>query len=592
MVGRRGIIRVTREGDTLAARAATIRMMLQGRERLLAVVVVGALLGMLVLPPLFFLTRGSLLVTADGSRSVWSLANFVGLFTERGFAASAWNSLVFAVGSAIVAIAIGGLNAWIAERTDAPFRPLAYLTTIISLGTPYVLYVSAWLLLLNRSGPVNSWWRQLTGDTQPLFNVYGMGGMILIEGLLWSPFVFLLLGATFRSSNLDYEEAARMSGAGLGSIIRRITLPLSLPALAALALLVFIRALEAFEVPALVGRPGRVHVLTTDIYEAMHVSSPPDLGRASALSVVLLVVVAGLLAWYARLVQNAEAFATITGKGFRPRPVPLGPWRPVAGAVLILNFVALLVLPTLILVWASFLPFYQSFRWSAVSLMTLQNYAAVLDNPRYLQLLSNTLVVAAISATAVMMLTAVNAWLTVRKAKGAAVLDQLASLPLVFPGIVLGLGVMQLWLALPPIGIYGTIWILVWAFAINYLPYGTRYSVAGMLQIHRELEEAAAASGATFAETFRRVVLPLLLPSVVAGWLFIFLLGARSLSLPILLAGPQSQTMSVAMFDLWSNGQGPELAALGLLWSGLMTAIAVLFYVVAQRTGGGIHGQQ
>lgn len=553
---------------------------------------IGAMLAALVLPPLALLVHGSLVVAGADGRTALSLANFAGLIAERGFAQSAWASLVFAAGSAVVALAIGGLNAWIAERTDAPFRPLAYLTTIISLGTPYVLYVSAWLLLLNRSGPVNSWWRQLTGDTAPLVNVYSMGGMILIEGLLWSPFVFLLLGATFRSANLDYEEAARMSGAGLGQIIRRITLPLSLPALAALALLVLIRALEAFEVPALVGRPGRVHVLTTDIYEAMHVSSPPDLGRASALSVVLLVVVAALLAWYGRLLANAEAFATITGKGFRPRPVPLGPWRPLAGAVLLANFVLLLALPMLILMWASALPFYQSFRWSAVSLMTLANYAAVLDNPRYLGLAWNTLIVAGIAATSVMALTAVNAWLTVRKAKGAAVLDQLASLPLVFPGLVLAIGVMQLWLALPPIGVYGTIWILVWAFWINYLPYGTRYCVAGMLLIHRELEEAAAIAGATPAAAFTRVVAPLLLPSLVAGWLFVFLLGARTLSLPILLAGPSSQTMSVAMFDLWSNGQGPELAALGLLWSGLMTVIAVLFYAVAKRAGGGIHGQQ
>jgi iron(III) transport system permease protein len=178
----------------------------------------------------------------------------------------------------------------------------------------------------------------------------------------------------------------------------------------------------------------------------------------------------------------------------------------------------------------------------------------------------------------------------VRKAPGSGMLDQLATTPLVFPGIVLGVGVMQLFLTVP-IGVYGTIWIIVWAFVINYMPYGVRYSFAGMLQVHRELEEAAAVSGASSVTGFRRVVIPLLSPSLIAGWLFIFLLATRVLSLPVLLSGPSSQTMAVAMFDLWGNGQGPELAALGLLWSLAMTSIALIFYFIARRSGVGLQGQ-
>jgi iron(III) transport system permease protein len=112
-----------------------------------------------------------------------------------------------------------------------------------------------------------------------------------------------------------------------------------------------------------------------------------------------------------------------------------------------------------------------------------------------------------------------------------------------------------------------------------------------MLQVHRELEEAAAVSGASPFLAFRRIVFPLLAPSLVAGWLFIFLLATRVLTLPVLLSGPSSQTMAVAMFDLWSNGQGPELAALGLLWSFAMTAVALIFYFFARRSGVGLYGQ-
>ncbi len=556
----------------------------------LPVLGLGLLLALLVLPPLYFLVQGSVLVEATGGRSRLSIEHFVGLFGQRGFLSSLANSLIFAIGSAIAALFIGGVNAWIAERTNAPFRTLAYLTTIISLGTPYVLYVSSWLLLLNRSGPVNSLWRDLTGQSGVLINVYGQFGMILIEGLLWSPLVFLLLASIFRNANLDHEDAARMSGAGMGSLVRRIILPLATPAVAAVAMLVFIRTLEAFEVPALVGMPGKVYVLTTDIYDAMHVSSPPDLGRASALSVLLLMIVAVLLFYYGRLIRNAERFATITGKGYRPRVLDLGVWRGLAGGVLVLNFLFLLVLPASILIWASLLPFYQSFRWSGLALLTLDNYRAVLATPRYTDLLANTLIISTMTASIVMGLTAIVAWMTVRKSRGAWMLDQLATMPLVFPGIVLAVGVMQFFLKIP-VGIYGTIYIIAWALVINYLPYGTRYSVSGMLLIHRELEEAASISGATQIDTFRRIVWPLLAPALLAGWLFVFLLASRVLSIPIMLSGPSSQTMAVAMFDLWSNGQTPELAALGLLWTFAMTIIAILFYGVARRSGGSVYGQ-
>ncbi|MCU1500534.1 MAG: ydcU, partial [Acidimicrobiales bacterium] len=227
---------------------------------------------------------------------------------------------------------------------------------------------------------------------------------------------------------------------------------------------------------------------------------------------------------------------------------------------------------------------------SALPLVSLINYGRVLSASRYISLLGNTFIIAVVTATSVMLIASLTAWLTVRKAPGAKILDQLATMPLVFPGIVLGVGVMQFFLSMP-IGVYGTIWIIAWAFTINYMPYGVRYSFAGMLQVHRELEEAAAVSGAEPITGFRRIVVPLLTPSLIAGWLFIFLLSTRVLSLPVLLSGPSSQTMAVAMFDLWGNGQGPELAALGLLWSVLMTTIGLVFYFVSRRSGAGMYGQ-
>ena len=551
-------------------------------------IAIGVILAILVLPPFYFLLHGSLVsVGPDGSTEV-SFRRFAELATRRGIIQSAINSLVFAFGSAVVALLVGGITAWLVERTTTRLKAFAYLTTIISFGTPHVLYVSAWMLLLGRSGPINTLWRQMTGSSEPLINVYGMTSMVLIEGLLWAPLVFLMLSAILRNFNPDFEEAARMSGANTWATLRRITFRLATPALFALAMLVFIRTIEAFEVPAIVGLPGGIYVLTTDIYNTMHLTMPPDIGAASAMSVVLLGIVAVLLHFYGRMTRNAERFATVTGKNFRPKQIDLGAWSYVADGILLLFFVAMLALPLGILAWASLLPYFQTPNVAALDLLTLRNYTNVLSSPRYMTLAINTLIIAVVSATAVMLLTALVAWLGARKARGSRLLDQAATMPLIFPGIVLGVGVMQLFLNVP-IGVYGTIWIVAWAFIINYLPYGMRYSSAGMLQLHRELEEAAHMSGASRFAGFRRIVLPLLTPALIAGWLFIFLLAARSLTLPVLLSGPRSQTVAVAMFDLWSGGQGTELAALGLLWTALMTVIAVGFYIVGKRAGGGLY---
>ena len=188
-----------------------------------------------------------------------------------------------------------------------------------------------------------------------------------------------------------------------------------------------------------------------------------------------------------------------------------------------------------------------------------------------------------------MLLTFFAGWLAARRRLGGGVLDQLATMPLVFPGIVLGLAMMELALALP-IPLYGTLWLICIAYIVRYMPYGLRYTYAGVLQIHRELEEAAGVSGATLAQRLRRIVAPLLSPALVSAWLFIFLIASKELSMAILLAGPTSHVMAVAMFELWTNGQGGELSALGLIWTLLMTVGASLFYLTARRQGGGAFG--
>jgi iron(III) transport system permease protein len=552
-------------------------------------VLIAGIIALLVLPPAWTLLRTSLgTMQNDMSLSGLTLQNYADLLASPRLGTTALNSIIFATCATLVSLLFGGILAWLVERTDVPLKGLAYLTTIISLGTPYILYVTAWLYLLGRAGPFNDIYRNLIDPEASPFNVNSLAGMVMIEGFLWSPLVFLLLSSSFRAANAEMEEAARMAGASIAQTVMRISLKLAWPAILALALFVFIRNLESFEVPALVGMPGRVDVLTTEIYRSIK-EMPPRLGYASAFSVVLLLIVSVLLFFYGRISRHAERYASITGKGYRPRPFLLGRARWPAAAFIVLNFLVVLLLPLLALLWVALQPFVRPMRWAALNYITTKQFAAVMASPHYLQLGINTLIVAVVTASAVMLLTMFAGWLAARRQIGGVVSDQLVTVPLVFPGLVLGVALLELSLRLP-IPIYGTLSLIVLAFMIRYMPYGMRYSFTGILQIHPELEQAAGVAGASRGTMLRRVVFPLLWPAMASGWLFIFLLCAKEMSLPLLLAGPNSQTISVAMFDLWSNGQGGEVAALGLIWAGLMTAVAATFHIIMRRQSAGTFG--
>jgi iron(III) transport system permease protein len=337
-------------------------------------------------------------------------------------------------------------------------------------------------------------------------------------------------------------------------------------------------------VPAIVGLPGRINVLTTDVYRRLSETIPPDLGFASAYSVVLLVLVAVLLFFYSRISRNAEKYYTVTGKGYRPRMFQLGSVRWVGSTIVIFNFLIVLVLPLIAVVWLSLLTYIRGFSIEALGNFTLKNFTHVLTSDYYYGLAWNTIVVSAGAATACMALTLFVGWLAARRHPGGLILDQLATTPLIFPGIVMGVAMMLIFLSVP-IPVYHTLWIIFIAYLVRYLPYGMRYTYSGMLQIHKELEEAAGVAGASQLTTLRRVIAPLLSPAILAGWLFIFLIGAKELAVAILLAGPRSQTIAVAMYDLWVNSQGGELAALGLVWATLMTLVATAFYFTARRQG-------
>jgi iron(III) transport system permease protein len=415
-------------------------------------------------------------------------------------------------------------------------------------------------------------------------DIYSMAGMIWVDGLHYSPMAFLLMTAAFRSMDPSLEEQAAMSGASVLQTARRITLKLAWPAAAGSLLILFVRSVESFEVPALLGLPVGIHVYTSSIYQAIH-QYPSQVGLASAYAVTLLLLTSLGVYSQTRFASGGSHYATVTGKGFRPRTIDLGRWRYLTASIFIVYFLVIVLLPFLVLLWSSLQRFYSAPSWNALSRISLDSYRAVLEYPQFAQTVWNSFVVSLGSATAVMLLSAIMSWIVVRtKLPGRWMLDNMASLPLVFPGLVLGLAIMVCYLTFD-IGVYGTLWIIFIAYVTRFLPYGMRYNSAAMLQIHKELEESAAMSGASWSMGFRRVVLPLLKPGLLAGFIYVMIVSIRELSSSILLYSPGTEVVSIMIWELWQNGQYVELSALGVMLIMALFCLVLLAQLFARRFG-------
>jgi iron(III) transport system permease protein len=337
-------------------------------------------------------------------------------------------------------------------------------------------------------------------------------------------------------------------------------------------------------VPTFIGLHAHVPTLSTAVYEATD-GTPSDINLASAYGGgFLLLAVLGLLV-YQRITAQASRFATISGRGYAPRRIDLGRWRWPLG-IACLAFVTLAFgLPVLVLAWASLLPFYAPPSAEALARVSLDNYLFVLQYPTTVRSLVNSFVLAIGAGTVASLLTLAAAWLVVRAAnRWGRALDLLVFVPRAFPGIVLGLSLLWIYISLP-FSLYGTLWVIGIAYVTRFMPMSMRFSYAAMIQVHRELEEAAQVAGGTWPYNFRRVILPLVMSGFVSSWIFVAAYSFRELSASILLAGPGSEVAAVTIWDLWNNGKTGPTAALCMLVLVLLGLLLAVFRVVASRFG-------
>ena len=556
------------------------------RDPALLIPVVGAgILVYLAILPLIMLFVGSFQAEVAPREFVYTLKNYQNAYASEHTYSTFVNSVIFASGSSALTFVLGTLLAWLTERTNTPLRNLFVPIAVVPLILPGVLESIAWIFLLSpKFGYVNVWLMHLLGLSAPPFNVFSLPGMIWVHSVGQVPLAFLMMTAAFKSMDPSLEESAMMSGANTWQTFKRVTLRLLAPTAGSVLLILFVRTLESFETPALIGIPARIYVYTSEIFLAFN-EYPPDYGRGGALAIGLLLLSAVGVWLYTRATKEGKKFQTVTGKAFRPRQFDLGPWKWVGFSFLMVYFLFVVLLPFLVLFWASFLPFFAAPSWSALDKLSLDNYRYLSTFRPFWQAMQNSIILSTLTATVAMVLTSLVAWIVYKsKLRGAWILDFLAFVPITIPGIVMGMSLILLYVAFP-IPIYGTIWVLLIAYVTRFIPYGMRSSSGSILQIHSELEEAAAASGASWWETFKRVTLPLLRPGFVAGWIYICIVSFREFSTSVLLATGESRVLSILLFTMFEQGQVTIVAAIGVLMIVTLLTVVGTFYKLTGRVG-------
>ena len=515
---------------------------------------------------------------------VFTLQNFARAFDSEAFWTALWNTIIFAGASTIIAFILGVFVAWAVERTNMPLARFIGVIMIARIIIPGVLITISWILLASPNiGILNHLVRDLFG-VRNFFNIYSMGGMIWVHSIEMVPLTFLLLSASFRSMDPRLEEASTMTGAGNWRTLRRIALPLALPAVGAALLLLFVTSVETFEVPLLMGGRAGVRLLTTEIFQATS-RTPVDFGLSATYSVAMLVLCIVLLIGYFRLVQHGERYQTITGKDFRPRRIDLGLWRYPVCAICMFIVFCITGIPLIVMLYASLLPFYQGPGVAAFKSMTLENYTSLFAGNEIWQPMLNSFLVGVGSATIVVLVVALIAYFVHKTdMRGRKLLDYVAFASIAIPSVVLGATFMWFYLLLP-VPVIGTLLIIMLAYLTKYLPFALRFVSNSMMQIHRELDEAAQVAGVPWARNFFKVMLPLLKPGLLAAWFWVMVHAYRELTVALMLARADNRTAAVLILDFWEQGSFMKLSAFGVIMFMVLLVIVLISHRISRGYG-------
>ncbi len=538
------------------------------------------LLGVLIVLPVGVLVLGSFLSEAPRALHVdWSgltLGNYRDVLLDTAFGPLLGSTMGAALAGTMGAAGIGAGLAWLAIRTDVPGRRALDVVAVMPLFVPPLIGAFAWDILASpRSGILNIVLRS-TGAPFTL-NIYSFAGIGFAYAIYYAPYVYLFVSAALRNMDATLEEAAAMSGAGRLLVLWHITLPLVAPALLASSLLVFVLLVELFAIPAVLGEPGNLHFIAVRIWDLIGFT-PPKVNEASALGVLMLLMTVALVLIQHK-VSSRRAVVTVSGKGQRVRPVTLGAARWPLAALGFGYLLLVVVLPTVALL---FIALRRNIFFSSIgaildtSQLSFEQFGVAFGDPVVVGTLRNSLTVSIATMLLGGGLYFIVSYIVHRtRLPGRRALDIVTVLPVAIPGIIIGLGYLWSWISVP-VGLYGTLWIIILAYVSQFAPQATRAIAGSLVQIHPELEESSRLCGAGFLTTLRLIVAPLARPGIVSAMILLFVLSFRELATALFLYTTGTQLFSLAMFDFWQRGSTGLVAAMALVQCCILLVFVLL----------------
>ena len=549
-----------------------------------------AVLTFLVIYPVAMLLLGALTNTnpvVDGFRIYdLSLTNFITVLGNPNVLLALANSLIACGGGTLLAVVIGLTFSWVVVRTDTPCKRFIAAASMIPLFVPPLVAAVAWSILASpKTGLINTMMKWIGIPWH--FDAYTMSGLVVIFGIYYAPYVYMFTASALRNMDPALEEAAEISGASAVRILFTVTFPLIAPAIISGMLLSFVVMLGIYGIPAVLGAPGDIPVLTTYIFKLTN-WSPPLYSTAASVAIILMIVT-GFLVWLQQRVVSGRSYITVAGKAFRPGVMKLGPWRYFTLALAVIYLLVVVVLPTLALIVAAFRKFL--FIRDVASLFDMRQYSLIhferlFDNPLAMYSIVNTMEVGFITALLGGVLAFAIGYTVNRTALvGRKSIDVISTVPVAIPGLVIGVAYLWAWIGLPG-GLYGTIWILALAFIARFMPDTIKALSTSLLQIHKELEEASWICGKGLIGTIRLIVLPLARPGVAAAMTLLFILAIRELGSSLFLYTSNTMVMAVLLLDYYEGGNVSITAAFSLVQTVLLAVLIGIAHLLSRGSLG------
>lgn len=531
--------------------------------------------------------QSGILGTADVTIT---LSNYRDLFSDSIFIESLSNTFVFSITATLFSMAIGLPIAWVTERTTLNGKSAIYAIMTLGLLIPGIYTAMGWTFLAHqRIGFLNRWATQAFSLSEAPINIATPIGMGFVQGLSLAALAFILTAQMFRAMNPSLEEAAKIHGMGFWAVMGRVTLPLATPAILAAVIYIVVIGIATFDIPAIIGLGNRVYMLSTYVFEK---ANPGDEefsqhGITAALGVLMIVVALLLTWWYSSVLRKSDRYEVVTGKGYRPTLIDIGHWGKAAWGFVGLYIIAAKLVPLILIAYVAFIPYLAPPSAKMFGLMSLDNLIQAMDWDLVLRGLKNT-VLLVVTVPAITLLLAFSiSWLIVRsRSRARYVLEFGAFLPHALPEVILAVAatLLALFMLKDIVPLYGSIWLIGIVYVITRISFATRALNSSLLQIHRELEEAAHTAGLSSVRTSWRILVPLLRPTLMSVWIWSAILVYRELTVAVFLVGHDNITLPAVIWSYWSSGATNLAAGVTLVMTLVLTPLILLFWWFGRRS--------